>query len=113
LSVPEFEKIVKSGPEKSVKPVIFLAVDGGPGENPRYQNVIDVAVLLLFLHLFFIHDLNGFFVATNAPSRSAFNRVERKMAPLSRELSGLILPYDHYGTHLDNQRRTMDLDLEK
>jgi hypothetical protein len=29
LSVPEFEKIVKSGPEKSVKPVIFLAVDGG------------------------------------------------------------------------------------
>jgi hypothetical protein len=108
LSVPEFEKIVKSGPEKSVKPVIFLAVDGGPDENPRYQNVIDVAV-----HLFFIHDLNGFFVATNAPSRSAFNRVERKMAPLSRELSGLILPYDHYGTHLDNQRRTMDLDLEK
>ncbi|EFX78416.1 hypothetical protein DAPPUDRAFT_246118 [Daphnia pulex] len=108
LSVSEFEKIVKSVPEKSVKPVIFLTVDGGPDENPRYQNVIDVAV-----HHFLSHDLDGFFVATNAPGRSVFNHVERKTVPLSRELSGLILPYDHYGTHLDNQRRTMDLDLEK
>jgi hypothetical protein len=108
LSVPEFEKIMKSGPEKSVKPVIFLTVDGGPDDNPRYQNVIDVAV-----HHFLSHDLDGFFVATNAPGRSAFNRVERKMAPLSRELSSLILPHDHFGTHLDNQRRTIDLDLKK
>ncbi|EFX72403.1 hypothetical protein DAPPUDRAFT_110834 [Daphnia pulex] len=57
LSVPEFEKIMKSGPEKSVKPVIFLTVDGGPDDNPRYQNVIDVAV-----HHFLSHDLDGFFV---------------------------------------------------
>jgi hypothetical protein len=70
--------------------------------------VIDVAV-----HHFLSHDLDGFFVATNAPGRSAFNRVERKMAPLSRELSSLILPHDHFGTHLDNQRRTIDLDLKK
>lgn len=40
---------------------------------------------------------------TNAPGRSAFNRAERRMAPLSRELAGLILPHDRYGTHLDSQ----------
>jgi hypothetical protein len=57
--------------------------------------------------------LNGFFVATTASGQSAFNRVERKMAPFIREISGLILPYDHYRTHLDNQSQTIDLDLEK
>ncbi|XP_065172504.1 uncharacterized protein [Atheta coriaria] len=50
---------------------------------------------------------------TNAPGRSAFNRVERRRAPLSRELSGLILPHDSYGNHLDEQGRTKDHDLEK
>lgn len=35
------------------------------------------------------------------------------MAPLSKELAGIILPYDHYGTHLDNQGRTIDMDKEK
>lgn len=35
------------------------------------------------------------------------------MAPLSKELSGLILPYDKYGSHLDEQGRTVDADLER
>ena len=34
------------------------------------------------------------------------------MAPLSHELSGVILPHDHFGSHLDSQRRTIDEDLE-
>ena len=79
-----------------VKPVFVFTVDGGPDENPHYQKVIKVAV-----HHFVQHDLDAVFIASNAPGRSAFNRVERKMAPLSRELSGLILPHDRYGSHLD------------
>ena len=35
------------------------------------------------------------------------------MAPLSRELSGLILPHDHYGSHLDENGRTFDEEMEK
>ena len=35
------------------------------------------------------------------------------MAPLSRELSGLILPHEHFGTHLDADGRTIDEELEK
>jgi len=50
---------------------------------------------------------------TNAPGRSAFNRVERRMAPLSRELSGLIRPHEHFGSHLNSQGRTTDEALEK
>ena len=35
------------------------------------------------------------------------------MAPLSKELSELILPYDHFGTHIDNSGRTTDFELER
>lgn len=35
------------------------------------------------------------------------------MAPLSRELTGVILPHDNFGSHLDNQGRTVDAELEK
>lgn len=52
-------------------------------------------------------------MATNAPGRSAFNRVERRMAPLSQELCGLILDHEHYGSHLDARARTIDTDLER
>ena len=62
------------------------------------------------IHNFKIMNLDALFVCTNAPKRSAFNRVERRMAPLSRELAGLILPHDH---HLDEQGRTIDAELEK
>ena len=35
------------------------------------------------------------------------------MAPLSKELSGLVLPHDSCGTHLDDSGRTVDKELEK
>ena len=91
-----------------MKPVVIVTVDGGPDENPRYQKVIDVAI-----HHFVNNNLDALFIATNAPGRSAFNRVERRMAPLSRELSGLILSPDHFGSHLDSQGRTVDEEMEK
>lgn len=34
------------------------------------------------------------------------------MAPLSKELSGVILDHEHYGSHLDSQGRTVDQDKE-
>ena len=49
------------------------------------------------IHHFLRYDFDALFIATNVPGRSAFNRVERKMAPLSKELTELILPHDHYG----------------
>lgn len=90
-----------------VKPVLILSVDGGPDENPRYQKVISHAI-----SSFLKYDLDGFFIFTNAPGRSAYNRVERRMAPLSKELSGVILEHNHYGSHLDSYKKTIDYDLE-
>lgn len=51
-------------------------------------------------------------MVTNAPGRSAYNRVERRMARLSYELGGLILPHDSYGTHLDSNNKCIDSELE-
>ena len=69
---------------------MIVTVDGSPEENPRYTNTINCAT-----DYFIEHDLDAYFVATNAPGRSAFNRVEKRMSDLSKELSGVILPNDH------------------
>ena len=106
----EFDVITRSGIDRMVKPILVSTVDGGSDENARYGKVIKVAV-----HHFLQYDFDAVFIATNAPGRSSFNRVERKMAPLSKELTGLILglPHDHYGSHLNDRGVTIDADLEK
>lgn len=73
LTLQEFDVITRTGIDRLVKPILMLTVDGGPDENPRYQKVITVAV-----HHFLQHDFDALFLATNAPGRSAFNRVERR-----------------------------------
>lgn len=57
--------------------------------------------------------LDALFLVTNTPGRSAYNRVERRMASLSNQLSGLILRHDTFGTHLDSRGRTVDPELER
>lgn len=57
-------------------------------------------------------NLDALFVASNAPGRSAYNRAERRMAPLSKQMTGVILPRDTYGTHLDTREKTSDPELE-
>ena len=34
------------------------------------------------------------------------------MSNLNKELSGVILPHDHFGTHLDHNNKTIDEELE-
>lgn len=82
--------------------------DGGLDENPRYEKVIMHAI-----DHFKTYNLDAVFVITNAPGQSAFNRVERRMAPLSRELAGLLLPHDHFGSHLNSSAATIDTNLEE
>ena len=38
---------------------------------------------------------------------------ERRMAPLSHDLAGVILPHDMFGTHLDGSGKTIDNKLEE
>lgn len=106
IELTEFQSLAKTD-YNGVKPVVIMTVDGGPDENPRFPKVISHAV-----SHFRKFDLDAIIIITNAPRRSCFNQVERRMAPLSHQLSGLVLPYDYFGNHLDDQRRTVDDELE-
>ena len=92
----EFQRSLKND-EGEYKPVMIVTVDGGPDENPRYKKTIDSAI-----DYFNSFDLDALFIATNAPGRSAFNRCERRMPPLSK----------HFGTHLNDRGDTIDEELE-
>ena len=81
--------------------------DGGPDENLRNGKAIDVAI-----DHFLKFNFDVVFIATNAPGRNAFNPVERRVAPLSKVLSGVILNHDHFGSHLDKNGKTTDQELE-
>ena len=90
-----------------VKPIVIVAVDGRPDENPRFPKSLSAA-----LKIFNDNNLDPFLIACHATGHSAYNVVERHMAPMSNDLSGLILPYNYYGSHLDNHGRTIDAILE-
>ena len=89
------------------KKVMVVTVDGGPDKNPRYEKTINCSV-----NYFVENSLDVTFLATNAPDRSAINRVECRMVNLSRELGGVILKHDKFGSHLDAKGVTVDKDLD-
>ena len=100
--LPEFDQVMKDA-TGNMKPVVITTVDGDPDENPRHEKVIKLGI-----HHFLENELDCYCKAPNAPGRCALNMVEKHMAPLSRELAGLILPHDNYGSHLDNDCKTID-----
>ena len=59
------------------------------------------------------HKLDGLFVFCNAPRLSAYNKVERRMAALSKDTAGIILLSDTFGNHLNESNKTTDIELEK
>ncbi|KAK4878758.1 hypothetical protein RN001_011264 [Aquatica leii] len=116
LSVSAFKPLMMTE-SNTVKPVIIIFVDGGPDKNLRYRKVKNFAI-----QHFKKYNLDALFIASNAPGRSAFNRVERRITSLSKHLSGVILPNEHFGvilsnehfgSHLDDKGMTVDEDLEK
>ena len=75
---------------------------------PDIQKTIECAT-----DFFLSQDLDAFFIVTNTPGRSAFNRVERRMVKFSKELSGVVLPHDNFGYHLNAKEETINKKLEK
>lgn len=106
LQMDSFQSFAKT-PNGDVKPVVINAFDGGPDENPRYVKVIGYTI-----QHFKKYNLDSIFVVTNEPGRSSYNRDERRMIPLSRQLAGVLLPHEEFGSHLDSQGRTIDHELE-
>ena len=107
LNLEEFSSSMKDG-NGIIKPLLFIAVDGGPDEAPSNQKT-----LIAWSGFFKRHDIDGIFIFNNAPGYSAYNKVERRMAPLSKDTSGIILPFDTFGSHLNSSNKTIDLEREK
>ncbi|CAF1588411.1 unnamed protein product [Adineta ricciae] len=107
VSLKEFEKAARDETGQ-VKPIVIITVDGGPDENPRFPKT-----LVASIRKFKKYNLDALFCLTHAPGQSAYNIVERRMAPLSHDLAGLILPHDHFGSHLNESGTTINVDLEK
>lgn len=57
-------------------------------------------------------DLDVYILYANASGHSAYNRVEQRMPPLSKELSVLFSQLDSYGSHLNESSKTNDKELE-
>ncbi|CAF1644201.1 unnamed protein product [Adineta ricciae] len=107
VGLKEFEKSARDYTGQ-VKPIVIITVDGGPDENPRFPKTLVAAI-----RKFRKYNLDALFVLTHAPGQSAYNVVERRMAPLSHDLAGLILPHDHFGTHLSDSGVTVNPELER
>ena len=90
------------------KPILIFMSDGVSDEAPRLPKPLQTGVAL-FKEL----KLDTLIHGVNAAGLSAFNPVERRMAPLSHDLAGVILPHVSYRNHLDESGKTSDAELEK
>ena len=85
-----------------------MGTDGAADEALRFPKVLSTSV-----DLFKMLNLDALIHGVNGAGLSAFNPAERRMAPLSLDLAGIILAHDSFGNHLDSSGKTINEDLEK
>ena len=102
-----FHNFVKT-PSGHVKPFWVSRSDGGPDENARYPKVIEEAI-----NIFLDFDLDMYVVVITPRGYSAYNPCERRMAPLSHDICGLVLDHEHFGSHIGASGKIIDEELEK
>ena len=74
-----------------------------------YVQMVTSRQYFFSINIFFKdHDIDYLIAACNAAGSSAFHFIERRMAPLSKELPGIVMPHDSFGTHLDENGKTTD-----
>jgi hypothetical protein len=108
VKLKEFERTARNH-LGHVKPIIVMNVDSlEPNDYTRFPKTLVSAI-----HKFKTYNLDALFIITQAPGQTTFNIVERRLATLSQDLTGLVLPYDYFGTHLNVSGLTIDAELEK
>ena len=90
LELEQFQSVAKVGNE--AKPITMIFSDGRSDENPHFPKTLNASIKQFKKHKF-----DAILESTHAPGTSAYNQVEGRMAPLSKVLAGLILPYDSFG----------------
>ena len=61
---------------------------------------------------FLTYYLNVLFIATNESGGSAFKKVKRRMAFLSKDMAVLIFDHKHFDNRLNNKGESIDKKLE-
>jgi hypothetical protein len=108
VKLKEFENTARNH-VGTIKPIIIMSVDSlEPKDYTRYPKTLESAI-----NKFKKYNLDALFIITQAPGQTAFNVVERRLATLSQDLTGLVLPHDYFGTHLNVCGLTVDAELEK
>lgn len=108
VKAKEFEKTARNHIGE-VKPIIIMHVDNiDPVDYTRFSKTLYHSI-----KKFKKYNLDAFILVTQAAGQSAFGIVERRLALLSHDLSGLVLPHNYFGTHLNMSGMTIDADLEK
>ncbi|CAF2849835.1 unnamed protein product [Rotaria sp. Silwood2] len=108
IQLKEFEKLARDHLGR-VKPILVINVDSsGLENNTRYSKTLATAI-----DQFKKYNLDALFIINQAPGQALFNIVERRVSPMSHDLAGLILPHDHFGTHLNDAGSTEHAELEK
>ena len=108
VKLKEFERTARNH-IGTIKPIIIMNVDSlEPKDYTRFPKTLVSAI-----NKFKKYNLDAFFIITQAPGQTAFNVVERRLATLSQDLTGLVLPHDYFGTHLNVSGLTIDAELEK
>ena len=88
--------------------VLLLRSDNGPDEAPRNPST-QAEMIQLFTTL----ELVTLILVSLPAGYSPFSPCERRMAPLSKQLTTVVLDHKHYGNHLDSSKKTVDDSLER
>ena len=108
VKLQEFERTARNHIGE-IKPIIIMNVDRlDLNDYTRFAKT-----LYFSIKTFKKYNLDMLILVTPAPGQTPFNVVERRLALLSHDLSGLVLPDYYFGTHLDVNGMTIDADLEK
>ncbi|CAF3854357.1 unnamed protein product [Rotaria sordida] len=108
VKLKEFEKTARNH-IGNIKPIMIMSVDSlEPKDYTRFPKTLMSAI-----NKFKTYNLDALFIITQAPGQTAFNVVERRLATLSQDLTGLVLPHDYFGTHLNVSGLTVDAEMEK
>ena len=103
VGLEEFESFLKH--DEELIPIWIFTRDGHDG--PRFPTTRQTLI-----KFFNEHDIDFLIAVCNAAGLSAYHFIERRMAPLSKELAGIVLPHDTFGTHLDAKGVTVDPEKE-
>ncbi|CAF2913796.1 unnamed protein product [Rotaria sp. Silwood2] len=108
VKLKEFESTARNH-IGSIKPIIIMNIDSlEPADYTRFPKTLVSAI-----NKFKRYNLDALFIITQAPGQTVNNVVERRLAALSQDLTGLVLPHDYFGTHLNVSGLTVDAEVEK